>query len=203
MKIICIGRNYADHAKEMKSEVPTEPVFFMKPDSAILQKGRPFFIPDFSNEIHYELEVVIRISRLGKNIEPQFAHRYYEEVTLGIDFTARDLQADCKKKGLPWEKAKAFDGSAPIGKWKKKEDLNMSEPLHFELLKNGEAVQKGSSADMIFSIDQLISHVSKYCTLKIGDILFTGTPAGVGPVAIGDELVGHLNGEQLLSLRIK
>lgn len=202
MKIICIGRNYADHAKEMKSELPTEPVFFMKPDSAILQRGRPFFIPDFSKDVHYELEIVVKINRLGKNIEERFAHRYYDEVTLGIDFTARDLQAECKKKGLPWEKAKAFDGSAPIGSWRNLSSLEPG-PITLELTRNGETVQKSDSDQMIFPIDRLVSYVSQFVTLKIGDLLFTGTPAGVGPVAIGDELKGYLNGEQLIRVPIK
>lgn len=202
MKIICIGRNYADHAREMKSELPQEPVFFMKPDSAILQRGKAFFIPDFSNDVHYELEIVVKINRLGKNIEERFAHRYYNEVNLGIDFTARDLQAECKKKGLPWEKAKAFDGSAPLGQWMKLETLGDG-PLTLELKKNGETVQRSDSSQMIFSIDQLISYVSRFVTLKIGDLIFTGTPSGVGPVAIGDQLEGYLNGKRVLRVPVK
>ncbi len=203
MKIICIGRNYADHAKEMKSEVPKEPVFFMKPDSAILQRGKAFFIPDFTNDVHHELEIVVKINRLGKNIEERFAHRYYDEVSLGIDFTARDVQAECKKKGLPWEKAKAFDGSAPVGSWKKKAELGDEESWMLELKKNGETVQKASASDMLFSVDSIISYVSQYVTLKIGDLIFTGTPSGVGPVAIGDQLEGFLNEEKLIQVRIK
>jgi len=203
VKIICIGRNYADHAKEMKSEVPKEPVFFMKPDSAILQRGKAFFIPDFTNDVHHELEIVVKINRLGKNIEERFAHRYYDEVSLGIDFTARDVQAECKKKGLPWEKAKAFDGSAPVGSWKKKAELGDEESWMLELKKNGETVQKASASDMLFSVDSIISYVSQYVTLKIGDLIFTGTPSGVGPVAIGDQLEGFLNEEKLIQVRIK
>lgn len=203
MKIICIGRNYADHAKELKNEVPTEPVFFLKPDTSLLPKRNPFFIPEFSNDVHHELELVVRINKLGKNIEERFAHRYYNEITVGLDFTARDLQAECKAKGLPWEKAKAFDGSAPLGafiKLKKDDDI---QAMDIELLKNGETVQKGSTSDMIFSVDSLVSYVSKFVTLKIGDLLFTGTPAGVGRVVINDRFEAKLQGETLLKLNVK
>ncbi len=203
MKIICIGRNYADHAKEMKSEVPKEPVVFMKPDTALLPKRNPFFLPDYSNDVHHELELVVRINRVGKSIEEQFAHRYYDEVSAGIDFTARDIQKECKEKGLPWERAKAFDGSAPVGnfitlpKGKDIQDLKLS------MTKNGEVVQSGSTKDMIFTVDQLISYVSQFITLKIGDLLFTGTPAGVGPVAIGDTLECFLEERSLLKVNVK
>ncbi len=204
MKIICIGRNYADHAKEMNSPTPTEPVFFMKPDTALLPKRNPVYIPEFTNDLHHECEVVVRINRLGKNISEKFAHRYYSEIGIGIDFTARDVQSKCKEKGLPWEKAKAFDHSAPVGEkfiaTKEIEDLNN---LDFHLEVNGETVQQGNTKDMIFTIDQLIAYVSKYVTLKIGDLIFTGTPAGVGPVKIGDQLTAYINNQQLLKIDIK
>lgn len=203
MKIICIGRNYSDHAKEMNAPLPSKPVFFMKPDTALLPKRNPFYYPDFTNDLHHELELVVRICKLGKNIAEKYAHEYYDEVGLGIDFTARDLQQECKEKGLPWEIAKAFEHSAPLGETfipVHKIDLSTTS---FELKKNGESVQVGHVNDMIFSIDQLIAYVSQFMTLKIGDLLFTGTPAGVGPVKIGDKLEGFLNGEKLLELRIK
>lgn len=203
MKIICIGRNYADHAKELKNEVPTEPVFFLKPDTAILKPRQAFFLPDFSNDMHHELELVVRINRLGKNIEKRFAHRYYDEVGLGIDFTARDLQQQCKRKGLPWEKAKAFDGSAPLGDFIKIDENIKLDNINLELKVNGETRQKGNTKDMIFSIDEIIEYISKFFTLKIGDLIFTGTPAGVGPVKENDVLEGFLNDQQLLTLRIK
>lgn len=202
MKIICIGRNYADHAKELNNQIPTEPVIFMKPDSAILPKGNAFFIPEFSTNVQHELEIVIRINRLGKHIEERFAHRYYNEFTLGLDFTARDLQSQLKEKGLPWEKAKAFDGSAFLGPWKKVDNYELKQ-LNFSLLKNGELVQNGASQDMLFSIDRLIAEVSKYFTLKIGDLIFTGTPAGVGAVQTNDLLELNLEGRTLASLRVK
>lgn len=202
MKIICIGRNYADHAKELKNQVPTEPVVFLKPDSAILPKGNAFFIPEFSQNLQHEVEIVIRINRLGKHIEEQFAHRYYNEFTLGLDFTARDLQTQLKEKGLPWEKAKAFDGSAFVGPWLKVQDYNINS-LNFSLLRNGEAVQVGNSSDMLFSVDRLISEVSKYFTLKIGDLIFTGTPAGVGAVKSDDLLELKIEDRPLAQLRVK
>lgn len=202
MKIICIGRNYADHAKELNNQVPEEPVVFLKPDSAILPKGNAFFIPDFSENLQHELEIVIRIDRLGKHIEERFAHRYYSEFSLGLDFTARDLQSKLKAKGLPWEKAKAFDGSAFIGPWFSKADYDLSN-LNFSLLKNGETVQKGQSSDMLFSIDRLIAEVSKYFTLKIGDLIFTGTPAGVGAVLVDDFLELKLEEQTIAHLRVK
>jgi acylpyruvate hydrolase len=201
MKIICIGRNYAAHAKEMKSELPVEPVFFMKPDTALL-KEEDFYFPDFTKNLHHEIELVLKISKAGKHIEEQFAGKYYDEIGLGIDFTARDIQEKVKEKGLPWEKAKAFDNSAPIGKFVKKESLDLSN-INFELKINGQSRQIGSSKDLIFSFDKVISHVSKYITLKTGDLIFTGTPEGVGPVVIGDKLEGFVDGEKFLALNIK
>jgi 2-keto-4-pentenoate hydratase/2-oxohepta-3-ene-1,7-dioic acid hydratase in catechol pathway len=203
MKIICIGRNYADHAKELGNSVPTEPVFFCKPDSAILPKGNPMMIPEWTNDLHYEVELVLRIDRLGKNIPVEFAHRYYNEIGLGIDFTARDLQDELKKKGLPWEKAKGFDGSAVISADFISKEILGSSPIHFSLQKNGKLVQSGSSEDMIFGFDQIISYVSKYMTLKIGDFIFTGTPSGVGPVQVGDELEGRISEQNMFTVRIR
>lgn len=201
MKIICIGRNYAEHAKEMKSELPSEPVFFMKPDTALL-KEEDFYHPEFTKELHHEIELVLKICKAGKHIEEQFAHKYYDEIGIGIDFTARDIQAKCKEKGLPWEKAKAFDNSAPIGKFVNKEFLEISN-INFELKINGESCQKGNSKDLIFSFDKVISYVSRFVTLKTGDLIYTGTPEGVGQVNIGDKLEGFLNGEKFLALSIK
>ncbi|PTN09947.1 fumarylacetoacetate hydrolase family protein [Mangrovibacterium marinum] len=204
MKIICIGRNYADHARELNNDVPDEPVIFMKPDSALLRNNDPFYIPAFSSDVHYECELVVRINRLGKNIEPRFASRYYDEIGLGIDFTARDLQAQLKAKGLPWEKAKAFDRSAVIGNdFISKTELPDVGHIQFELKKNGEVVQNGDTAQMLFHIDELISQVSNYFTLKIGDLIYTGTPAGVGPVAIGDRLEGLLEGRKMFDFEVK
>jgi acylpyruvate hydrolase len=200
MKIICIGRNYAKHAKEMKADLPTEPVFFMKPDTALL-KEEQFYFPDFTKDLHHEIELVLKICKAGKHIEEQFAHKYYDEIGLGIDFTARDLQQQCKEKGLPWEKAKAFDNSAPIGKFINKQNLNLSN-INFELKLNGETKQIGTSSDLIFSFDKVISYVSKFVSLKTGDLIFTGTPEGVGPVSIGDKLEGFLNGDSFLKLTI-
>ncbi len=201
MKIICIGKNYVNHAKEMGSDVPKKPLFFLKPDSAILPKKHPFFYPDFSQNIHYELELVIRIKKLGKHIEKKFAPSYYSEVGLGIDFTARDLQESCKKNGHPWEIAKAFDHSAVVSQ----QFFSIKElgELSFELKKNGESVQKGFAKDMVFNFDEIINHVSKYMTLKIGDLIFTGTPEGVGPIKIGDHLEGFLNDKKIINLNIK
>ena len=201
MKIICIGRNYAEHAKELKNEIPTEPVFFMKPDTALLKED-DFYIPDFTQDLHHEIELVIKISKAGKHIEEQFAHKYYNEIGLGIDFTARDLQTKAKEKGLPWEKAKAFDNSAPIGNFINKETLKLNE-INFELKINGQSKQIGNSKDLIFSFDKIISYVSKFITLKVGDLIYTGTPEGVGQVKIGDKLEGFLNGESFLKLNIK
>jgi 2-keto-4-pentenoate hydratase/2-oxohepta-3-ene-1,7-dioic acid hydratase in catechol pathway len=201
MKIVCIGRNYADHAKEMKAELPKEPVFFMKPDTALL-KDPDFYMPEFTNDLHHEIELVLKICKAGKHIEPQFAHKYYDEIGLGIDFTARDIQAKCKEKSLPWEKAKAFDNSAPIGKFISVKNLNLSD-INFELKVNGESRQTGDVKDMIFSFDQLISYISKFVSLKVGDLIFTGTPEGVAAVKQGDKLEGFLNGEPFLLLNIK
>ncbi len=204
MKIICIGRNYVAHAQELKNEIPEEPVFFMKPDSALLRNNDPFYIPDWTKEVHYEVELVIKINRLGKNIEKRFAHRYFDEVGLGIDFTARDVQKQLKEKGLPWEKAKAFDQSAVISStFFEKAILPEPEAIRFKLDINGKRVQDGNSELMIFSFEEIIAHVSKYITLKIGDLIYTGTPAGVGPVKIGDHLEGYLEDKKLLDFMIK
>lgn len=202
MKIICIGRNYAEHAKEMKSDVPTEPVFFMKPDTSLLKEG-DIYIPEFTKDLHHEIELVLKICKTGKHIEEQFAHKYYDEIGLGIDFTARDVQAKCKEKGLPWEKAKAFDNAAPLGKMVKKEELGDLSKIEFELKINGETRQKGNSKDLIFSFDKVISYISKFVTLKQGDLIYTGTPEGVGQVKIGDKMEGFVNGKQFLSLQVK
>jgi len=202
MKIICIGRNYAKHIEELANERPDNPVVFLKPDSAILAKKMPFFIPIFSNDIHYEVEVLVKINKVGKHIDQKFAHKYYEEIGLGIDFTARDIQSKCKEKGLPWEKAKAFDGSAVIGDFFPKNEFDL-ENLKFQLLKNGELVQDGNTNAMLWKIDELISYVSQFFTLKKGDILFTGTPAGVGKVAENDKLVGTIKDKQAFSIKIK
>ncbi|MFT5749628.1 MAG: acylpyruvate hydrolase [Ancylomarina sp.] len=203
MKILAIGRNYVDHAKEMNNPVPKEPVVFSMPDSALLRSNNDFYYPDFSNDIHHEVEVVVKINRVGKNIPIEFAHRYYEELALGIDFTARDIQAECKKNGLPWEKAKAFDGAAPISKFIPKSQFKDVNALNFSLNINGKRVQIGNTSDLIFPIDFLISYLSKYFTLKIGDLIYTGTPEGVGPVKIGDHLEGELEGEKLLDFHVK
>jgi acylpyruvate hydrolase len=203
MKIICIGRNYAEHAKELKNEVPASPVFFMKPDTALLKDNAPFYYPTFSNEIHYEVELVIKISKNGKTIAPQFAHKYYEQITVGIDFTARDLQQQCKEKGLPWEKAKAFDNSAVIGRFIQIMGLKNKEHINFNLAINNNMVQQGISSQMIFNIDNIISYVSGFITLKTGDLIYTGTPAGVGPVKIGDRLIAKIEEEELLNFEIK
>ncbi len=203
MKIICIGRNYAEHAKELSNAIPEEPVFFLKPDTALIKNKQAFYYPEFSKDIHHEVELVVKISRLGKNIEERFAHKYYEEISLGIDFTARDLQQKCKEKGLPWEKAKAFDGSAPIGLFVSKDTFNDLNDINFRLDINGRTVQKGNSKDMIFSIDVIIAYVSKFFTLKKGDLIYTGTPAGVGPVKLDDSLECFLEGDKLLTLHIK
>jgi len=203
MKIICIGRNYAEHAKELKNDIPTEPVWFMKPDTALLKDGEPFYFPDFTNDLHHEIELVIKINRVGKHIEEQFAHKYYDEIGIGVDFTARDLQAQCKEKGLPWERAKAFDGSAPLGKFVKKEQLGDLTNIDFELKINGESRQVGNTQDLLFSFDKVIAYVSKFVTLKVGDLIFTGTPKGVSAVKIGDKLEGFIKGEKLLEFEIK
>jgi 2-keto-4-pentenoate hydratase/2-oxohepta-3-ene-1,7-dioic acid hydratase in catechol pathway len=204
MKIICIGRNYADHVKELNNDMPDEPVIFLKPDSAIIPKGQPFFYPDFSTDVHFEVELVIKICKLGKRIDEKYASTYYTEIGLGIDFTARDIQRQCKEKGLPWEKAKAFDHSAPLSP----EFIPVSEiedlgNLDFRLEKNGEIVQEGNTSQMLFPINRLIVETSKYFTLKIGDLIFTGTPKGVGPVQIGDKLVGYIGDKKMFDLKVK
>ena len=203
MKIICVGRNYADHIKELDNKKPKDPVLFLKPQTAIINKGQPFFIPSFSNEIHYELEVIIKINRLGRFIEKKFSQKYYDKIGLGIDFTARDLQLELKKNGLPWEKAKAFDGSCLIGDWKNKKDFNNIDNIDFRLTKNDEIVQHSNTSLMLWKVDELIEYISKFFTLKIGDIIFTGTPAGVGKVQLNDKLKGYLNDNELLSINIK
>lgn len=204
MKIICIGRNYTDHIEELKNERPNDPVIFLKPDSAILLKKQPFFIPPFTNDVHYEVELLVRINKIGKHIQQKFAHKYYDEIGLGIDFTARDLQQKLKEKGLPWEKAKAFDGAAVIGeKWINKSKFSDLDDIEFSLEKNGELVQKGNTSHMLWKIDELIQYISEYFTLKIGDVIFTGTPAGVGPVKINDGLTGFIKDEQIFSIQVK
>jgi len=203
MKIICIGRNYVDHIEELKNERPAEPVVFIKPDSAILLKQHPFVIPEFSEDIHHEIEIIVKINKVGKYIEPKFAHKYYDEISVGIDFTARDVQANLKAKGLPWEKAKAFDGSAVIGDFLPKEQFSSLENLTFELTNNSKSVQKGDSRFMLWNVDELIAHVSQYFTLKIGDIIFTGTPAGVAAVKPDDVLEGFLEGHKLFRIQVK
>ena len=201
MKIICIGRNYVEHAKEMNAPMPPAPIFFMKPESALL-RTRDFFYPKFTKNLHYECEIVLKIDKVGKNIDEKFAHKYYSSCTLGLDFTARDIQQNCKEKGLPWEIAKSFDQSAPLSKiWIPIK--NKAEEIKFELEKNGEIVQKGSSQSMIFTFDQIIAYVSKFITLKKGDLIYTGTPSGVGEVKIGDNLKCLLMGEDVLNLNIK
>ncbi|MDG2431342.1 fumarylacetoacetate hydrolase family protein [Flavobacterium sp.] len=203
MKIICIGRNYVDHIAELKNERPAEPVVFIKPDSAILLKQHPFVIPEFSEDINHEIEIIVKINKVGKYIEPKFAHKYYDEISVGIDFTARDLQASLKAKGLPWEKSKAFDGSAVIGDFLPKEQFSSLEKLTFELTNNNKVVQKGDSSLMLWNVDELIAHVSQYFTLKIGDIIFTGTPAGVAAVQSDDVLEGFLEGNKLFRIQVK
>ncbi|MFU8842719.1 MAG: fumarylacetoacetate hydrolase family protein [Bacteroidales bacterium] len=203
MKIFCIGRNYVEHARELNNPLPKEPVFFLKPDTALVIRNRPFFYPDFSREIHFETELVFRIIKNGKHIMEQFAHTYYNEVALGIDFTARDLQQVCKTKGLPWEIAKAFDHSAPVSKFIPITGLNQPNDIHFRLELNGREVQSGRSSDMIFGIDQIIAYISGFITLKMGDLIFTGTPAGVGPVQINDQLVGYIEDQRMLDFRVK
>jgi 2-keto-4-pentenoate hydratase/2-oxohepta-3-ene-1,7-dioic acid hydratase in catechol pathway len=203
MKIICIGRNYADHAKEMKSELPSEPIIFMKPDTALVKEGTDIYLPDFSSEIHFECELVVKINKTGKFIQKEFAKNYYSEITLGLDLTARDLQSKCKEKGLPWEIAKSFDNSAPIStKWIHVDDIDLTD-LNFQFFQNGELKQNGFTKDMIFSIDELIAYVSKFITLKTGDLLFTGTPAGVGALKIGDKLEASMNGNKLFEFSVK
>jgi len=202
MKIICIGRNYAEHAKEMRSEVPAEPVFFMKPETALL-KGADFYYPDFTKDLHHEVEIVLRISKNGKHIAEEFAASYYNAIGIGIDFTARDLQMKCKEKGLPWEKAKAFDNSAPVSEFIPKENFAALNNLSFDLKINGKERQKGNTKDLLFSFEKVIAYVSTFVTLKTGDLIFTGTPEGVGPVQKGDVLEASIENEKLLTLNIK
>jgi len=204
MKIICVGRNYTDHISELKNEKPDDPVIFQKPDTSILLKKQPFFIPDFSSNVHYEVEVLVKIRKIGKHIQEKFAHKYYDEIGLGIDFTARDLQEKLKEKGLPWEKAKAFDGAAVIGhKWLNKSELDDINNLNFSLEKNAEMVQQGNTSHMLWKINELIAYISTYFTLKIGDVIFTGTPAGVGKVSPEDKLEGFLENKKMFSIKVK
>ena len=203
MKIICVGRNYSAHIEELENQQPKDPVLFIKPDTSILQKKQPFYLPHFSREIHHEVELMVKIDRIGKHIAPNFAPKYYSQIGLGIDFTARELQSELKSKGLPWEKAKAFDGSALVGEWFPKTDFLDLNALSFRLDKNGATVQRGNTAQMLWKIDELIAFCSQYFTLKIGDLIFTGTPAGVGPVTEGDHLEGYLENREAFSLKIK
>ena len=203
MKIICIGRNYINHIKELGNSIPKEPLFFLKPETAIQPKGHPFFIPNFSNDIHYEVELVLKINKSGKHIEEKFAHKYYSHIGLGIDFTARDIQKICKSNGLPWEKAKGFDGSAQISKlFIKNSELELNN-ISFSLQKNGVQVQNGNSSDMIFSFDKIVSHLSKFYTLKIGDLIYTGTPEGIGRVCKGDILKGFIGEKEMFNVVVK
>ena len=203
MKLICIGRNYINHITELKNEKPSDPVVFIKPDTAILLKKQPFFIPDYSKNIQHEVEVIVKINRVGKYIETKFAHKYYDHIGLGIDFTARDLQQKLKASGLPWEKAKAFDGSAVVGKWAPKSTYESLENLSFSLKKNDVVVQSGNTQQMLWGIDAVIAYVSQFFTLKIGDIIFTGTPAGVGQVQAGDILKGYIENEEFFNIKVK
>lgn len=203
MKLICIGRNYSNHIAELQNEKPTEPVVFLKPDTAILLKKQPFFIPDFSKNVQHEVEILVKINRVGKYIAPEFAHKYYDQIGLGVDFTARDLQQTLKQKGLPWEKAKAFDGSAVIGKWVSKRQFENLNNMSFSLKKNDTIVQSGNTKDMLWNIDGIISYVSQFFTLKIGDIIFTGTPYGVGPVQVNDSLSGYIENEEFFNIKVK
>ncbi|WP_420154994.1 fumarylacetoacetate hydrolase family protein [Siphonobacter sp.] len=203
MRIFCIGRNYAEHIAELQNERPAEPVIFSKPDSAILRENNAFYLPDFTQDVHHELEIVLKINKLGKNIPVQFADNYYEEIALGIDFTARDVQSKLKAKGLPWDIAKGFDSSAPISKFVPKSQFSEFPKLNFSLTINGETRQVGDTTMMLWSFGEIIAYLSKFFTLKIGDLIFTGTPAGVGPVHIGDRLVGTLEGQELLNFEVK
>lgn len=202
MKIICIGRNYVDHITELGNERPENPVIFMKPDTALLRNNEPFYYPEFSDDIHYECELLVKIKKEGKSIDAKFAHKYYDEIGLGIDFTARDIQSHAKEKGLPWERAKAFNGSAPISNFIPKEGFDIQKTI-FQLELNNQLVQEGDTSLMLWPVDELIAYVSQYFTLKTGDILFTGTPKGVGPVKIGDQLIGRLDGKEMFNFEIK
>lgn len=204
MKIICIGRNYSEHAKELNNPVPEAPVIFLKPDTALIPGKQPFFIPEFSEEIHYELEIVLRIDRLGKSIQEKFANKYFSQITLGVDFTARDIQKELKSKGLPWERAKAFDHSAPIGEFVDiSSSLNFENGFNFSLKINGEIRQEGNTNDMIFGPHRLIKDISEIFTLKIGDLIFTGTPKGVGKIHKGDHLEGFIESKKVFDLKIR
>ncbi len=203
MKILCIGRNYADHIAELSNERPTEPVIFLKPDTAILKDNEPFYHPDFSNDIHHEVEIVLKINKVGKNIEAKFAHKYYDEIGIGIDFTARDVQSRLKEKGLPWEKAKAFNGSAPISGFIPKSQLSDLKKLNFHLEINGNTAQQGNTEMMLWNFDEIIAEISKYFTLKTGDLIFTGTPSGVGKVLVGDKLTAFVEGKEMMSFEVK
>lgn len=203
MKIICVGRNYVEHIEELNNEAPKNPVLFLKPDTAILLKKQPFFIPEFSNNVHHEVEILVKINRIGKHIDRKFAHKYYDEIGLGIDFTARDLQSKLKEKGLPWEKSKAFDGAAVIGKFLPKSDFKDFDNINFRLEKNDEVQQKGNTSLMLWKIDTLIEYISKYFTLKIGDVIFTGTPSGVAKVNSNDILKGFIEEKEVFSIKVK
>ncbi len=202
MKIICVGRNYIDHINELSNQKPESPVIFMKPDTSVLSREFPFVLPEFSNDIHYEVEVLVKICKVGKYISPKFAHKYYNQIGLGIDFTARDLQSELKAKGLPWEIAKGFDGSAVIGDFVDKEQFDDVQNISFQLVKNGEVVQYGNTQDMLWKIDELVSYVSQFFTLKMGDVIFTGTPAGVGKIESADELEGFLEDTKMFTLKV-
>jgi len=203
MKIFCVGRNYIEHAKELGNEVPDEPVIFMKPKSALLQSNSPFYYPEFSNELHYECELVLRVCKNGKYINEKHANKYFNGITVGIDFTARDIQAELKKKGLPWEKAKAWDNSAVVGVWKDITFDLLKKPINFSMKNNGQQVQKGITTDMMFNFDEIVAHISNYFSINIGDLIFTGTPAGVGECVVGDVLEGFLEDERLFELEVK
>ena len=203
MKIFCVGRNYADHAKELQNEVPDEPVIFMKPKSALLQPHTPFYYPEFTNELHYECELVLRIAKNGKYIQEKFANKYYDAVSVGIDFTARDIQNELKQKGLPWERAKAWDNSAVVGKWVPVAGLKNKNAVNFALYKNKELVQQGASDEMLFSFDYIVSYISNFFSINIGDLIFTGTPAGVGEAVVGDELEGFMEDQSLFAMEVK
>lgn len=203
MKIICIGRNYSKHIEELQNERPEEPVVFLKPDTAVVQKQFPFVLPEFSNDVHHEVEILVKINKVGKYIDPKFAHKYYDEIGLGIDFTARDVQAGLKAKGLPWEKAKAFDGSAVVGDFISKETFANLNDINFELHRNGTVVQKGNTQQMLWKIDELVAYVSQYFTLRTGDIIFTGTPEGVAKVNQGDVLEGFIEGNKVFRIQVK
>ncbi len=203
MKIFCVGRNYVDHAKELNNEVPDEPVIFMKPKSALLQPHTPFYYPEFTNELHYECELVLRIAKNGKYIQEKFANKYYDAVSVGIDFTARDIQSELKQKGLPWEKSKAWDNSAVVGKWIPVAGLKNKNAVDFSLYKNKELVQQGKSDEMLFSFDYIVSYISNFFSINIGDLIFTGTPAGVGEAVVGDELEGFMEDQSLFAMEVK